>query len=121
VIAPALARGATVVCDRFSPSTIVYQGCARGLGVGLALDVCRAAEGGTTPEVVVVLDVSDDVASDRASPRPDRVERAGEAFHRVVRAGYRELAPRFGWLVVDGNGSVDDVAEAVWAAVAPHL
>ncbi len=121
VIAPALGRGAVVVCDRYSPSTLAYQGRARGLDLEMVAEVCRLAEGDIEPDVVVVLDVDDDVARARAPRHPDRLERAGDDFHAAVRAAYRELAPRQGWVVVDGNGSIDDVAAKVWAAVVLHL
>jgi len=121
VIAPALAREAIVVCDRYSPSTLAYQGRARGLSLDVVTDVCRLAEGDVQPDVVVVLDVADEVARARASQQPDRLERAGDEFHTAVRAAYRELAPQHGWVVVDANGDVDEVAAKVWAAVAPFL
>jgi dTMP kinase len=121
VIAPALARGAVVVSDRYSPSTLAYQGVARGLGVEIVSEVCRFAEGDVSPDVVVVLDVSDEVAASRATAEPDRMERAGEDFHAMVRAAYRTLAGHHGWVVVDGSGSIDAVAAAVWTAVEPVL
>jgi dTMP kinase len=107
------------VCDRYSPSTFAYQGRARGLSLDVVRDVCRLAEGDIEPDIVIVLDVSDDVARARASRQPDRLERAGDQFHADVRAAYRELAPEYGWVVVDANGDVDEVAAKVWAAVAP--
>jgi dTMP kinase len=119
VIAPALARGAVVVSDRYSPSTLAYQGCARGLPLDLVADVCRIAEGDVHPDVVVVLDVRDDVAIARAKREPDRVERAGDEFHARVRVAYRELAASRGWVVVDANADADTVEELVWTAVDP--
>ncbi|MCU1430107.1 MAG: dTMP kinase [Actinomycetia bacterium] len=121
VIAPALEAGAVVVCDRYSPSTLAYQGVARGLGVDIVEDVCRFAEGDIEPDVVVVLDVSDEVALERASADPDRLERAGAEFHATVRQAYRDLAARKGWTVIDGSGPVDVVFANVWAAVAPFV
>ena len=121
LIAPALARNAIVVCDRFSPSTLAYQGRARGLPLPVVAEVCRLAEGDIEPDVVVVLDVNDEVAAKRAPRDPDRLERAGEDFHALVRRAYRELAPKHRWVVVDANGDVDDVAGKVWSAVEPHL
>jgi dTMP kinase len=118
VIAPALKRGDVVVCDRFSPSTLAYQGAARGLDLALVQAICDVAEHGVTPDAVIVLDVSNEVALGRAPATPDRVEGAGEAFHAAVRTAYRDLAPGFGWVVVDANGPVDDVEAKVWAAVA---
>lgn len=121
VIAPAVARGAVVVCDRFSPSTLVYQGVARGLGVDVVEAVDGLAARGAQPDVVIVLDVPDAVALERRPEARDRFERAGAAFHSAVRAGYRDLAGARGWVVVDGSAPPDAVAELVWTAVVPHL
>ena len=120
-IAPALARGAVVVCDRFSPSTLVYQGVARGLGVDAVEAVDGFATAGVAPDVVVVLDVSEADARERLPEARDRFERAGAEFHVAVRAAYRDLAPAHGWVVVDGGGPADAVAALVWETVAPHL
>jgi len=119
VVRPAVRRGAVVVSDRYEPSTLAYQGVARGLGVDEVLQASRWASGGMVPDLVLVLDVPDDVAAARLPPSLDRMERAGDAFHAAVRAAYRDLAPRFGWTVLDGSGTPEVVAGAVWAAVAP--
>jgi dTMP kinase len=121
LIAPALERGAVVVCDRFSPSTLVYQGVARGLGVDAVEAIDRYAARGTAPDVVVVLDVSDAVASERLPEARDRFERAGAEFHAVVRGAYRDLAVERAWVLIPGDAGSDTVAAAVWDAVAPHL
>lgn len=121
LIEPSLARGAVVVCDRFSPSTLVYQGVARGLGVDAAEAVDRFATAGLQADVVVVLDVSEAVARRRSPEASDRFERAGAEFHTAVRAGYRDLAAARGWVVVAGDGTPEAVAALVWEAVAPHL
>lgn len=121
LIEPALARGAVVVCDRFSPSTLVYQGVARGLGVEAVEAIDRFAAQGAQPDVVVVLDVPDAVALERLPEARDRFERAGAEFHAAVRGAYRDLAARRGWVVVAGDAAPDVVATHVWDAVAPHL
>jgi dTMP kinase len=121
LIEPALARGAVVVCDRFSPSTLVYQGVARGLGVETVEAIDRFAAQGALPDIVVVLDVSDAVAKARLPEARDRFERAGAEFHASVRAAYRDLAAERGWIVIPGDGAPDTVAAAVWTAVSPHL
>ena len=69
VIRPALGRGAVVVCDRYSPSTVVYQGVARDLGVADAEGWCEFATGGLAPDAVVVLDIPDAVAEARVGDR----------------------------------------------------
>jgi dTMP kinase len=121
VIRPALERDAIVVSDRFTPSTLAYQGAGRGLGVDVVEVLNAAATGDVEPPLVIVLDVPDDVAESRVAAARDRVERAGAEFHARVRAAYRELAPGRGWIVVDGSGSVDEVAARVRDAVAPVL
>jgi len=120
-IAPDLARGIVVVSDRFTPSTLAYQGVARGLGVEVMEARSRAVTSGVEPDVVVVLDLPDDDAEARIAGDRDRFERAGADFHARVRAAYRELASARGWVVVDASGSQAEVADRVWAAVAPHL
>ena len=121
VILPALARGAIVVCDRYTPSTLAYQGVARGLGVEECERLSRWAAGGLDPDVVVVLDLPDDEAEARVPDVRDRLERAGDDFHARVRAAYRLLAGERGWVVVDAHGTAADVAARVQAAVAPAV
>jgi dTMP kinase len=117
VIAPALARGAWVVSDRHLPSSLAYQGVARGLGVEAVDRMNRLAVDGVEPDVVVLLDVDDAVAGARRSGGGDRLERETAAFHAAVRAAYRELAAERNWAVVDGGGAREAVAARVWAAV----
>lgn len=117
VVRPALARGAWVVSDRHVPSSLVYQGVARGLGVDEVASVSAFATGGLVPDLVVVLDVDDPTADGRRAPDADRMEREGAAFHSSVRSAYRALAERFGWLVVDGAGPPDEVTERLLAVV----
>ena len=118
VIRPALERGAIVVSDRFSPSTLAYQGAGRALGVDEVERLCAYAQRGVAPDLVIVLDVPDDVAEARIPGHRDRVERAGREFHARVRAAYRELAPERGWVVVDGTGTPDEVEQRVRGPVA---
>jgi dTMP kinase len=118
VIEPALAAGTDVVTDRYIPSTLAYQGFGRGMDIDelrrLSVDVAGAVE----PDVVVLLDVSASVAAERLRSR-DRMEAAGEDFHARVAEGYRALAAAEAhrWIVVDGMGSVDEVAVRVRDAV----
>lgn len=121
VVRPALARGRYVVSDRFEPSTLAYQGSARGLGVDEVQAVSRWASGGLEPDLVVVIDVPDDVADARVPASRDRVEAAGTGFHAVVRAAYRDLAPGKGWVVIDGTATPDEVTDAIWGVVAARL
>lgn len=117
IVAPALARGAVVVSDRHAPSSLVYQGVGRGLGVDAVRAISDFAAGGLIPDLVVVLDVDADTAAQRRPVAEDRMEKAGAEFHDRVRAAYRDLAARFGWVVVDARPAPAAVADAVWAAV----
>jgi dTMP kinase len=121
VVRPALARGADVVSDRHTPSTLAYQGRARGLGVDVVASVSRFATEGLEPDLVVVLDVGRDDARSRRPEASDRFERAPDDFHDAVLAAYRELAGPRGWVVVDGSGPPGDVAARVWDACLTHL
>jgi dTMP kinase len=120
-IRPALARGAWVVSDRFLPSSLVYQGVVRDLGVDVVAELNRLAIGEVVPDLVLLLDVADEVAEARRGSDTDRLEAEGGAFHARVRAAYRDLAPARGWVVIDGNARADDVADRVRDAVEPLL
>ena len=122
VIAPALDAGRDVVTDRFTGSSLAYQGYGRGLDVAAIERLSDWATDGLVPDVVVLLDVPPEEARGRRALEgrgPDRLEAEDTAFHERVAAGYRALAeadPRR-WLVVDGVGTVDEVAERVRAAI----
>lgn len=123
LIRPALARGAVVVCERYTLATLVYQGLARGLGVGLCRRVDRVATAGLVPDLTVVLDIPPSLFSRRDPSRAhDRLEREAPAFRRRVRDGYLGLAkslPRT--CVVDADRPEDAVAADVAARVARAL
>jgi dTMP kinase len=121
VIRPALERGAVVVSDRYIPSSLAYQGVARSLGVDEIARLSEWATGGLVPDLVVVLDVpASEAAARRAGPE-DRMEREPDSFRAAVNQAYRDLAPRFGWTLLDGAIPVEAVAEEIWAAVRPLL
>ncbi|MGI8806430.1 MAG: dTMP kinase [Acidimicrobiales bacterium] len=115
VIRPALFGGRDVVSDRFAGSTLAYQGYARGLDVDELWRLSSWATGGLEPDVVFLLDVPPEVAVTRMKHVPDRMEAAGDAFHRRVAEGYRALAAADPgrWRVIDGSGSVEEVEARV--------
>jgi dTMP kinase len=119
VIEPALAEGTDVVCDRYIGSTIAYQGHGRGLDVDIVRAVSGWAAGGLWPDLVILLVVPDEVAAERIGPARDRIEAAGREFHQRVARGFAEQANDEDdtWVVVDGNGPVDEVHERVLDAV----
>jgi len=85
VIAPALERGADVICDRYLDSSLAYQGIARGLGVDAVLQLNLAVTGGLLPDVTFLLLLDPDVATGRQVD-PDRLEREGAALQAKVDA-----------------------------------
>ena len=125
-ILPALATGHVVLCDRFTDSTLVYQGAARGLGAEVVYDVDRIACRGLVPDLTVVIDIDVETGLARAHRRNQRaqevetrIDEQSLEFHRKVRAAYHQLAedePKRVKLV-DGSREETEVAEAVWAAV----
>lgn len=118
VIRPALEAGRHVVTDRFTPSSLAYQGFGRGLDATEIGNLSRWATGGLSADLVVLLDVPDEIRRARTGNPRDRLEAAGEEFHDRVIAGFRQMASRSegSWEVVDGSGSVEEVSELVWQA-----
>jgi dTMP kinase len=123
VVRPALAAGRHVVSDRYVGSTLAYQGHGRGLPVVDLRRISAWAADDLWPDLIVLLDVPPDVAAERASGAPDRVEAAGADFHDRVARGYRALASAdpLHWVTIDGTAPADDVEAAVWAAVTTRL
>jgi len=120
VIAPALDAGRWVVTDRYSASTLAYQGFGRGLDQGELEAMVGWATGGLRPDLTVLFDLPVSVAADRRSGAGvDRMEAEGLAFQQRVADGYLALAAegRGAWLVVDATEPVESVAATVWDAV----
>jgi dTMP kinase len=121
LVEPALARGAAVVCDRFTDASFAYQGGGRGIDAGRIADLERWAAG-RKPDLTFLLDLGVDAGLARARGRggePDRIERESTAFFERVRATYlaRAAAEPQRFRVVDAAQPV----EAVVAEVSRHL
>jgi dTMP kinase len=115
VIRPALARGATVVCDRYLDSSVAYQGGGRQLGMDAVLELNLAAVEGLLPDRTFLVEIDLDTAAERVGDRRDRIEQdLGTLWARVVEA-YGELAARFPerYVVVDGRQPVADLATEI--------
>jgi len=130
VILPALERGDIVVSDRFTDSTMVYQGYARGLGREVVLDLDRVACRGLAPRLTLVLDLDLEKGLGRARARNSevgaeetRLDDESMAFHRAAREAYHDLAAREPERVklVDANRGIDEVADAIWTLVSAVL
>ena len=126
VIRPALESGKWVVSDRFSDSTLAYQGYGRGLPLDILRDCNDFACEGLKPDLTLLLDVSPETARARLQGREaetntsaDRIERAGDEFHARLRKGFAELAKAEPWriLTIDASGTVDEVWEEVWKSM----
>ncbi len=122
IVEPALAAGRDVVTDRFSASSLAYQGHGRGLDLERLAAVIDFATGGLEPDLVVLLDIEPTAVRERRGD-PDRIEAVGDEFQRRVRAGYLSLAAAdpHRWVVVDARGDVETVAARVWDAVRDRL
>lgn len=120
VVRPALARGAVVLADRFSLSTLAYQGYGRGLDLEQVRRLDAFARGGVDPDLTLVLQVplEEGTRRQRAGGKGrDRMERAGEAFHERVAEGYRALASDPRVHALDALGTPDAVHERIRAAL----
>lgn len=119
LIEPTLAAGRHVVCDRYIGSSVAYQGYGRGLDVDMVRAVSGWAVGGLWPDLTILLVVPEEVAAARRGAASDRIEAAGEAFHRRVAEGFRaqvEDEPDH-WIEVDGTGTPDEVEDRVLDAL----
>jgi len=121
VLRRALDGGRDVVSDRFTGSSLAYQGFGRGLDVGELRRLSAWATDGIDADLVILLDVPPDVARLRQTAAPDRLEAEEAGFHDRVAAGFRDLAAAEPerWVAVDGTGSVEEVAarvRKVWEA-----
>jgi dTMP kinase len=127
-IAPALARGAWVVCDRFIDSTRVYQGALGAVDARLLRRLERVAVEDAMPDLTIMLDLPAEIGLARAAGRrgsgaADRFEKETSAYHARVREAYREIAAReLGRCVlIDAALAKHTIAEAIWAAVTRRL
>ena len=120
VIGPAGDEGRDVVCDRFSDSSVAYQGAARGLGVERVEEICDLATGGVWPDLTILLRIDPEAAAARIGRRKaDRFEGEGIELQRLVAEGYDEVARRHPdrVRVVDAAGDPESVHAAVLAEV----
>ena len=129
-ILPALARGNIVLCDRFTDSTLVYQGCGRSLGADTVLSLDGIACRGLRPDLTLLIDI--DVGTSLARARARNIaqtsaetrmeEQAADFYHRVYDA-YHALAAREPDRIrlVDGRATVEETARAIRDIVSPHV
>lgn len=130
VIRPALKRGATVLCDRFTDSTTVYQGAGRGMDSQTILQLHKIACDDLWPDLTLFLEIDLETSLHRARTRnrevantETRMDNESHSFFEKVRRGFIGLAEAEPVRIrrIDAEGSVDEVAERVWEAVHDHV
>lgn len=128
-IGPALAEGRWVICDRFSDSTRVYQGIAGRVPKATLAELDRLVLAGLRPDLTLVFDLAPEVGLARAGARrptgsgADPYEGRDLAYHRELREGFRAIATGEPdrCVLIDADGTPDQVAARVWATVASRL
>jgi dTMP kinase len=123
VIRPALEEGKVVVCDRFTHSTMVYQGYGRGLDFTAIKMVNNMATRYLNPDLIIFLDISPEQGLARKRSLQDRFELEDLSFHRRVREGYLKMAAAEPdrWLVIDASLPKGKIAEIIWDRVSQLL
>ena len=129
-IEPALARGEIVLADRFTDSSLVYQGCGRGLGAETVLALDRVACRGLKPDLTLLVDIDVETSLARAHARNSaeptsetRMDEQAVEFHRKVYNAYHALAAREPERIklIDGRACRDDIEREIWTVVAPYV
>jgi dTMP kinase len=123
VIRPALEEGKVVLCDRFTHSTMVYQGYGRGLDFTAIKMVNNMATRYLNPDLIIFLDISPEQGLARKQSLKDRFELEDLSFHRRVREGYLKMAAAEPdrWLVIDASLPKGKIAEIIWGRVSQLL
>lgn len=122
IVWPSVDSGKLVICDRYLDSSLVYQGCARGLGIEKVYELNMNATDGYLPDLTLYLDVTPDVGLGRIRDNNrdvNRLDLEKKAFHEEVRNGYLKLCEMFPERIVKINamGSIEEVYEEVRKAV----
>lgn len=115
LIRPAIQRGAVVVTDRYTDSSVAYQGSGRDLGAVEVHDLQMWAVGSLVPDLTVIVDVPSDEGRRRRGEVHDRLESEGDTFHDTVRQHFLAMAQGSPerYLVVDGTSSPEEIHHAV--------
>jgi dTMP kinase len=125
-IRPALARREVVICDRFSDSTYVYQGCGGGLDAALIAAVDAVATGGLVPDLTLLLDLDPAAGLHRIATTgrsTNRFDTRPLAFHATIRDGFLQRAAKAPEriVVVDASQTAEGVMAAIWQAVQARM
>ena len=115
-IKPAIAKGECVICDRFTDSTIAYQGHGRGLNIKNLEMINNIATEGLTPDITFILDIDPGKASERMrAESPDRMEAAGIDFFQKIRQGYHQIMEQFPYrcIVINAEQSQENISKEI--------
>ncbi|MTJ51611.1 dTMP kinase [Anabaena sp. UHCC 0253] len=122
---PSLAMDKYILCDRYTDSTIAYQGYGRGLSMSIINQLNQIATGGLVSDLTIWLDVDVEVGLSRKRGQAtlDRIEQETIAFHRRVQQGYTELAVSYPSRIVqvDGSGSQEVVQQSIQEILSDRL
>lgn len=127
VILPALHNDKIVICDRFSDSSVAYQGYGRGLPLEDIIHINRIATQETEPDMTFYLDIAPETAIARSNNRDgndqDRMESGGLHFYERVIHGYMHLANKHAgrYFVIDGGKPEQEIHSIIWRLVLEHL
>jgi dTMP kinase len=123
LIRPALEEGKVVICDRFTHSTMVYQGYGRGLDFTAIQMVNNMATQNLNPDLIILLDISPEQGLARKRSLKDRFELEDLSFHQRVWEGYLKMAAAEPdrWLVIDASLPKRKIAERIWDRVSQLL
>ncbi len=117
VIAPNLEAGNWVIADRFTDSTLAYQGGGRMLDLEWLIELNAFATNGFLPDMTIIVDIVPEEGERRRSQTDeDRIEKAGMDFQQNVRKMYKEIAKRFPdrIFITDGHNTVENIHESIW-------
>jgi dTMP kinase len=119
VIIPALQAGKVVLCDRFTDSTLAYQGYGGGADLNLIRFLNHKATGGIIPDLTILLDITVEEAAERRGASADRMESKDIRYHQRVRLGYLEIARREPQRVkiLDAAGDAEEQGRQIWQLV----
>lgn len=123
VIIPALLEGKLVLCDRFTDSTLAYQGYGGGMDLHWIDRLNRKATGGRLPDRTFLLDLSVEDAAARRGDAPDRMEKKDLRYHKRVHKGYQEIARREPERIIVLNAAVprEELCSDLWQKLLPYL
>jgi len=122
VARPVLGSGKVLIADRYSLSTLAYQGYGRGIDLETVSTALEIATAGVEPDLYILIDLPAKEGLRRASGRkPDRIESEGFSFLEKARKGYLELAKDPLVVVVDGSASVDSIHARIVARLREHF